>query len=233
MWASIERAHERGIPFKDMPRIFKLARSAFLRLTRSNVAKTENYALSEWKPQKYFIMDEGVARNNTKCIADYRSNHEMEMVLEQHNRVQVHAVLKNQYYHEVFTELLSKLSYLDNEVLSKSYFSLLDEALDKLHLNPLVDIYWVRDVEHSTRKISDKGEIQQLFQGRNPNVSSQFYYEGDRSLADKYPDHIQLQIHFVKPTNIPGIDFYAPALALFVPDSCSQELSKMVVRANG
>ena len=52
MWASIERAQERGIPFKDMPRIFRLARSAYLNLTRRNVARTDNFALSEWK-QKY------------------------------------------------------------------------------------------------------------------------------------------------------------------------------------
>lgn len=40
MWASIERARDRGIDFKDMPRIFILARSTFLQLTRKNVAKS-------------------------------------------------------------------------------------------------------------------------------------------------------------------------------------------------
>ena len=81
--------------------------------------------------------------------------------------------------------------------------------------------------------ISEDGSIQQLFQGRNPNISSPTYYEGDRSLVDKAPDHMQLQIHYVKPTNIPSINFYSPALALYVPEECADELSKLVVRANG
>ena len=231
MWASIERAQERGIPFKEMPRIFKLARSAFLSLTRKNVARTENFALSEWKPQRYFMYDEQTAATNTTVISEFRQARCDSIVIERHNRVQVHAVLGNQNYHVLYQELLSKLTYIDGEILNKRYFSLLDEALVKLELNPAVDIYWVRDEEHSTRKILADGSVQQLFQGRNPNLSSPLYYEGDRSLADKEPEHIQLQIHFVKPTNLPEIGFYAPVLALYIPDSCARELEKLVVKA--
>ena len=231
MWASIERAQERGIPFKEMPRIFKVARSAFLSLTRKNVARTENFALSEWKPQRYFMSDEQIATTNTIVVSEFRQAHCDSIVMECHNKVQAHAVLGNQNYHEIYQKLLSKLTYVDGEILNKRYFSLLDEALEKLELNPAVDIYWVRDEEHSTRKILADGSIQQLFQGRNPNLSSPLYYEGDRSLADKEPEHIQLQIHFVKPTNLPEIDFYAPVLALYIPDSCARELEKLVVKA--
>ena len=231
MWASIERAQERGIPFKEMPRIFKLARSAFLSLTRKNVARTENFALSEWKPQRYFMSDSQSVTENTAVISGFRQAHCEDITIERHNKVQVHAVLSQQSYHVVYDEFLSKLAYVDGEILNKQYFSLLDEALEKLHLDPAVDIYWVRDEVHSTRKILPDGSVQQLFQGRNPNLSSPLYYEGDRSLADKEPEHIQLQIHFVKPTNLPEIDFYAPVLALYIPDSCARELEKLVVRA--
>lgn len=231
MWASIERAQERGIPFKEMPRIFKLARSAFLSLTRKNVARTENFALSEWKPQRYFMSDKQSAVSNTTVISEFRQAHCDAITMECHNKVQVHAVLSNQNYHVLYKKLLSKLTYVDREILNKRYFSLLDEALVKLDLNPVVDIYWVRDKEHSTRKILSDGSVQQLFQGRNPNISSSLYYEGDRSLADKAPEHIQLQIHFVKPTNLPEIDFYAPVLALYIPDNCARELEKLVVKA--
>ena len=231
MWASIERAQERGIPFKEMPRIFKLARSAFLSLTRKNVARTENFALSEWKPQRYFMSDSQPVAHNTTVISAFRQAHCGDIAIERHNKVQVHAVLGKQSYHVVYDELLSQLAYVDGEILNKRYFSLLDEALEKLELDPAVDIYWVRDEEHSTRKILADGSVQQLFQGRNPNLSSPLYYEGDRSLADKEPEHIQLQIHFVKPTNLPEIDFYAPVLALYIPDSCARELEKLVVRA--
>lgn len=231
MWASIERAQERGIPFKEMPRIFKLARSAFLSLTRKNVARTENFALSEWKPQRYFMSDKQTAAANIKVISDFRQLHHDSIVVEKHNKVQVHAVLGNQNYPVLYKEMLSKLDYVSGEVLNKKYFSLLNEALEKLGFTPTVDIYWVRDEEHSTRKILSDGSIQQLFQGRNPNLSSPLYYEGDRSLADKEPEHIQLQIHLVKPTNLSEIDFYAPVLALYIPDSCARELEKLVVRS--
>lgn len=231
MWASIERARERGIPFKEMPRIFKLARSAFLSLTRKNVAKTENFALSEWKPQRYFMFDEGCASSNINRINSFRADHSAAISIEKHNDIQVHAVLSNQNYHIVFAELLSKMEFVDSEILNTRYFRLLDEALTKLELNPFVDIYWVRDEKHSTRKILADGSIQQLFQGRNPNLSSPLYYEGDRSLADKEPDHIQIQIHLVKPTNCPEVGYYAPVLALYIPDSCARELEKLVVRA--
>ena len=226
MWASIERAQERGIAFKDMPRIF-------LQLTRKNVAKTENYALSEWKPQRYFLMDKDISDSNTAIISEFRAKRADRVVVERHNAVQVHAVLQSLPFTEVYSELLSKLTFMTEEILGKKFFDQLNEALRKIEKNPVVDIYWVRDIEHSTRKISEDGSIQQLFQGRNPNISSPTYYEGDRSLADKAPDHMQLQIHYVKPTNIPSIDFYSPALALYVPEDCAAELSKLVVRANG
>lgn len=233
MWASIERAQERGIPFKDMPRIFKLARSAYLNLTRRNVARTENFALSEWKPQRYFTIDKQIVSQNTTVITEYRSKYESLLTEQRHNSVQIHRVLENQHIEQVYMELLSKLQFANNEFLDSKYFAKLNDAFIKLQLDIPVDIYWIRDIDHSTRKIREDYTIQQLFQGRNPNASSQLYYDGDRSLADNEPEHIQLQIHFVKPTNMPEINYYAPVLALYVPESCAAALSKLVVRTNG
>lgn len=233
MWASIERVQERGIPFKDMPRIFKLARNAFLNLTRRNVARTENFALSEWKPQRYFMTDEGIVLQNTAAIATFRNKYEGQLKEQKHNSVQVHRVLENQHFEQIYRELLSKLQFASNEMLDSNYFAELNDALLKLNLDVPVDVYWIRDIDHSTRKIREDYSIQQLFQGRNPNTSSPLYYDGDRSLADSEPEHIQLQIHFVKPTNMPEINYYAPVLALYVPESCAAILSEMVVRENG
>ena len=159
MWASIERAQERGIPFKEMPRIFKLARSAYLRLTRRNVARTENFALSEWKPQRYYMADKLAAAGNEKIINNFRDMHVESITIEKHNSIQEHAVLTGLNYHTVYDEMLSKLKYLDQEVLNLNYFSLLEEALTKLELSPEIDIYWVRYVNRSTRKILDDGSV--------------------------------------------------------------------------
>ena len=130
--------------------------------------------------------------------------------------------------------MLSKLAYRSDEILNWDYFATLQAALEKRELAPIVDVVWVRDLEeHSKRKINDDESIQQLFQGRNPNVSSPMYYNGDRSLVDNNPDHIQLQIHYVKPTNNDSVDYYAPILALYIPEWCSKELSSLVVKKNG
>lgn len=232
MWASIERAHERGIPFKEMPRIFILA-SKVLQLTRRNVARTTSYGFSEWKPQKYLLMDPILADKNTKLINEFRAPHETELTFERHNSVQTHAVLKGQTYHLLFVQLLSHLHFCPGEILNTTLLRELDEAFHKLEIHPVIDIYWMRDAEHQTRKINDDGSIQQLFQGRNPNLSSPTYYEGDRSLVDQEPDHIQLQIHFVKPTNIASVDFYSPVLALYIPPSIATQLERLVTRAHG
>lgn len=231
MWASIERARDRGIPFKEMPRIFKLARSAFLRLTRANVAKTENFEFLEWKHQNMYTLNQHDRDANTAIIGAFRERHESQISLEIHNEAQTHAVLACQNFHTVHQELLSQLTYVDGEILDSKFFALLDEALEKLGLDTPVDIYWVRDQKHSTRKVHENGYLPHLFQGRTPNRSSPNYYAGDVSLSDKHPDHIQLQIHFVKPTNLPEITYYAPVLALYIPEECSKELEKLVVRA--
>ena len=231
MWASIERARDRGIPFKDMPRIFKLARSTYLQLTRSNVAKSAPYALSEWKAQQYFSTDSSISKENIEKIEAYKSSHESEIIIERHNDVQVHKVLPNQSFDAVFDELLSKIEYINGEILNKDYFLTLKQALEKVELNPAVDVYWVRDEHHSSRKINDDFSIQQLFQGRNPNIASANYYEGDRSLVNKQPNHIQIQIHYVTPTNLVEYNYYSPVIAMYVPEACSEKLSRLVRKA--
>lgn len=232
MWASIERAHEHGIPFKKMPRIFVLA-SKVLQLTRRNVARTTNYGFSEWKAQKYLLMDQFLADKNTRLLESFRTPHEPELSVEQHNSVQKHAVLKGQTYHTLFVELLSHFHFCPDEVLNTSLLAGLDEAFQKLKIQPAVDVYWIRDIEHQTRQINDDGSIQQLFQGRNPNLSSPTYYEGDRSLVNQEPGHIQLQIHFVKPSNISTVNFYSPVLALYIPVEIAKQLERLVTRDNG
>lgn len=229
MWASIERARDRGIPFKEMPRIFILARSAFLQLTRKNVAHSEQYILSEWKPQKYFYANKEAAVENNNIITAFKQRNASSLITEIHNDVQTHRVLPGITFEVIYDEVLSKLKYHEEEILNESYFQMLKEALFKLDLHPIVDIYWVREGTGSTRKIKDDGSIEQLFQGRNPNVNSPSYYNGDRSLVNKNPNHIQVQIHYVKPTNISDIDYYVPVLALYIPEDCAQELEKLVV----
>jgi len=233
MWATIERARERGTQFKEMPRIFLLARSAFLNLTRKNVAKSEQYALSEWKAQKFIELDETKILLNDNLICDLRNSYSQKIITKEHNPIQVHRYIYDLQYSAIFETLLSKLEYTIEEILDKQYFNTLNEALKKYNMDPKIDIVWVRDIHHSMRKIESNGEIQQLFQGRNPNNLSQTYYEGDRSLANSRSSNMQLQIHYVKPNNIQGTNLYSPVLALYIPEWCSKQLSELVVKSNG
>lgn len=170
-------------------------------------------------------------RKNIEKIEAYKSSHESEIIIERHNDVQIHKVLPNQSFDTVFSDLLSKIEYLNGEILNKDYFSTLKQALEKVELNPVVDVYWVRDKHHSSRKINDDFSVQQLFQGRNPNTASVDYYEGDRSLVNNKPNHIQIQIHYVKPTNLAEYNYYSPVIAIYVPEACSEKLSRLVVKA--
>lgn len=232
MWTSIERAQENGIAFKDMPRIFILARSAYLCMTRKNVARTEQYALSEWKPQKYYIADEELAAENSRTISDYRINHEGEIEIVEYNNVQKHAFLRCRKYEDIYRNILSKIQTPDDESLNKDFFTSLNDGLKKCEIDPEVDLVWIRDDNHQERKILEDNSIQQLFQGRNPNVNSPTYYEGDRSLVDDSPNRIQIQIHMVKPSNKNYFKHYSPALALYIPEWCTEKLEKLVVRSN-
>lgn len=233
MWSTIERAKERGISFKEMPRIFVLARSAYLNLTRKNVAKSEQYILSEWKPQKYLELNYDKSCFNENIISTFKIKYSTLLKKVRFNSTQNHVFLYGLSYKQIYDELLSKIIYPVNEVLDNSYFSKLNEALAKASIKPKTDIVWIRDQINSVRKIEIDGEIQQLFQGRNPNKNSENYYDGDRSLVNTYPDNIQIQIHYVKPNNISEINFYSPVLAIYIPEWCSKILSEFVVGQNG
>ncbi len=233
MWALIERAQEKGIAFKDMPRVFKLTRSSYISLTRKNVARTEQMGFDDWKPQKYYIADEAMANKNVDIILNFRENHSAVIETVEFNAVQKHAYLRCIKYDELYKDMLSKIQTPEEEELSKEFFSALKEAFSKLEMNPDVDLVWVRDENHQERKILPDGSIQQLFQGRNPNVNSPTYYVGDRRLADNTPDRIQIQIHMVKPSNKDLPDtHYSPAIAIYMPEWCAEKLEKLVVRSN-
>jgi len=234
MWTLIETYYYKGVAFKDMPRIFKLSRNAFLQLTRSNVAKTEPLSFSPWKKQDYFITDKIMSDKNTQIISKYKLGNKDKIVVRQYNAKQRHSFLPAVKYSSVYENLLSQLDYRADELLSNKFFELLYTAFDRIGIDPAIDVVWIRDTEeHSTRRILDDDSIHQLFQGRNPNTSSENYYNGDRSLVEMAPEHLQLQIHYVKPTNRTDLNYYAPALALFIPDKCLERLAEFVGRKNG
>lgn len=128
--------------YESMPRIFKLQRSAYLSLTRKNVARTEqlSYAESEWKPQKYYIADELTAKKNYDLLTEFKDKHNLEIETKEFNPIQKHAYLRCIKYEKLYSELLSRIQTHDNEPLNQHFFSALNEAIIKLELNPDVDL---------------------------------------------------------------------------------------------
>ena len=225
LWETIERAKKNGIPFKEMPRIFRNNRKAYLNLTRRNVARTVDLdQLSDWKQQKYLIRDKKMIDTNICILSKYQQKYARELVERKYNEKQVHLLLKNRSYFDVYDELISKFAFRMGEKLDNNFFYSLKDILLNKDIDLSVDIFWMRYKEGEIRKIFDDDSIQQLFQGRNPNNSSESYYDGDRSLASEEPDHMQIQIHMVRPRNMQGAGG-VPALAVYIPQKVSDILS--------
>lgn len=233
LWATIIRAQDNGIDFKNIPRIFKLS-SSVLRLTRRNVARTERLNMSEWKTQKMFLLNESDAILNAGIFNQIKAEHNADIIEKQYNGGNLHKLIKNVNYYWLYDNVLNKLKYDSNEMLDLRMFYSIKEVLAKTPgLSPAIDLLWIRDIQHETRALKGDNSVEQLFQGRNSNLNSPTFYPGDRSMVDDRPNHLQLQIHFVKPTNKPSINYYCPIIALYIPKQYSEEFDKYIVKEGG
>lgn len=231
MWSSIERNMKYGKSFKELPRYFMLQNemSHKLKLTRPNVARTYELSWTEWKPQKYFVKDKESCDANMKLLLKYRNNH--GGVIKHYGGVNVHLYQYNIDLKDFLDNVLGKFIYdvkedFDINLFYKIYYLIVEKGL-----NSKVDLCWVRYQNNETRKILDDGSIQNLFRGQDlkPNSAGVFAYLGDRHTCDDRPNNIQFQIHFVKASNLPGVDYYSPAISIYIPEDYA---FKLVGRSN-
>ena len=229
MWELIERYKMMGVPFKEMPRIFKLKNQAFLSMTRRNVKKTESFTLSPWKTQRYISRSESDAANNKAIIDAFRQEHASQKTVLSCTPTQVHTVYGNIAFSIIYSSLLSKFKWDRKEIADITFWKQLMEAFAKASIDPVTDVVILRDGVWQTRSVFSDGAIRQLFQGHTPNTNSVNYYAGDKALCNMNPDRLQLQIHYVKPRNNDSIDYYSPVVALSIPEAISGQLSDLVV----
>lgn len=228
LWATIERAELRGTLFKEIPRVFVLA-NKMLSMTRANVAKAKRFSFSEWNKQDILLLNHSEVNKNTHLIKQFRDSHNSSIQLLNYNEINKHVLIKDLNFFEVKNQLLSDLIYPMSCFLDKAFFDKLELALIKSKINPIVDILWMRDSAHETRAISNSGKINQLFQGRNATEGGKNYYPGDSSMVTVNRSNVmQLQIHFIKPNNLPEISYYSPAIALYVPVAYSEKMERLV-----
>ncbi|MDQ0919162.1 Z1 domain-containing protein [Paenibacillus sp. V4I5] len=229
LWATIERAQEKGTPFKEIPRIFKLA-NEMLRLTRTNVARTTNgYQFSEWTKQDKFLSNESQSNYNLLLLEDYKNSWLDKLESVNHNGVNKHKVIRNINFFDFKRDILDKIEFPNNSKINRKFFNTVEELFHKCNFVPLIDVMWIREGVGETRTINDDETITQLFQGHNPNKNSPTYYAGDSAMANGR-DVMQLQIHYVQPKNN-NVNHISPMIALFIPDVYSAALTDLVTRA--
>lgn len=223
LWALIERAHIKGTEFKKIPRIFILS-SQMLNLTRTNVARTERVKFSQWTKQNILELDRNNTMKNTSLINNYKEVFKDKLEILNFSGSNKHLMLKNADLKELKKMVLDNMIFPTECNIQNEFFDKLGEALEKCGINPIVDIVWIRDIDHETRSVEGDGYItSQMFQGYNSK------YCGDANIITPDRNEImQLQIHYIKPKNLEYIDYYCPALALYIPLEYSEKMSNLV-----
>lgn len=228
LWATIERAQLNGVPFKEIPRVFVLANN-LLRMTRRNVARADRFSFSEWTKQGRLLLNIDRVTENNRQLLNYRLENADKLEVLDYHGVNQHMVLRDMNFFELKQQVLNSWTFSSEDAIDKAFFDKLEEALIKSNITPVIDIYWMRDTAHETRTLKNGNEINQLFQGRNPNPNSPTYYPGDSSMVtNDRCDIMQLQIHYIMPRNMPEVNYHSPALALFVPAAYSSQMSRLV-----
>lgn len=219
MWSSIENNIKKGKSFKDLPRYFTLQHDAShkLRLTRTNVARTQEVSWTEWKRQKYYIFG-NEALNNIKLLEDFRKT--TNGYIKDYKGINKHYFVQDYPIKDFITRVLDKYYFHPNDSLDRGLLQKIYDILSNENLEDSIDIIWLRLFDKELRKINSDGTIQQLFRGRDlkRNSNGKFDYDGDRSTYEDRPNKIQIQIHYVKANNIKPNDFYSPAICIYMPE---------------
>lgn len=223
LWALIERAYINGTEFKKIPRIFILS-SKMLNLTRSNVAKTERVKFSQWTKQNIIELNKENIIKNTDLINKFRMDIKDKLELLDYSGSNQHMIVKGVKFNTFKEKVIDNMIFPIDSNIQKEFFDRLEESLRKCNIDPVMDIVWIRDKEHETRSVDEFGYIKsQMFQGYNSK------YCGDANIITPDRNNImQLQIHYIKPINLDNIEYYSPALALYIPLEYSEEMSKLV-----
>lgn len=233
MWSSIERNLNNGVSFKDIPRLFVLQDDAShkLRLTRPNVAKTEEFVYwMEWKKQDYFEKNRLIADNNYKVLEDYKK-------LTKGFEIDYGGDNVNYYVYDVeFSDFIDRVvrnyKFASDDSFSLEVFEKFLHVINFRHLDSKIDLCWVRYKKgFETRTINaDYTIASPFYRGRDtkPNDDGTYNYDGDRSTCNDRPKKVQIQIHYVKSKNRKDLDYISPILCIYIPREYAYSLVGVV-----
>lgn len=225
MWSSIERNIANGKSFKELPRYFLLQHDAShrLRLTRPNVAKTEDVSWTEWKRQKYYVVDDK-AIQNFDLLEKLRET--TRGYIKNYGGINKHFFVEDYPMKDFIDNILASYYFKENDSLDKTLLQKIYEIVTKKGMDNTIDLIWLRIDDREERKLNSDGSIQQLFRGRDirKNKLGKYDYYGDSSTCEERPNKIQIQVHYVKAKNISPNNYYSPAICIYMPEEYAFQL---------
>lgn len=225
LWETVRAANCQGPNFKNMARIFAL--SDDLKMTRSTVAKTENYAFKFWNKQREFQNVQEYISSNKAILESVRTEYKHQIAVEQFGGGAPFTIIRGLEFDYVKKNIFDKFCFATGEKFNKSVVDKLAILLKRKKLQPKVDIIWMRDGTFSKHTI-DCGHIPNYSVGRRPqDLSKPAIYLGDdyQFISE---DTMQLQIHNIQDT-ITGMD--SPTLAFYISKCVIEKLTNLVISA--
>lgn len=134
LWATIERAQLRGVPFKEIPRVFVLANN-LLRMTRQNVARANRFSFSEWNKQDKLLLNNAIVERNNVLLSNYRRDNADKIEMLDYHGVNQHAVLRDVHFFDFKQRVLVDWAFPSEDAIDKTFFDRLEEALIKSNRN--------------------------------------------------------------------------------------------------
>lgn len=204
-----------------------------LNLTRRNVISDEITRTrfgGEWYRIKAPHDSDEIIKRNFEVIVDFKETLKLEPDEGDEKRTieQIHLVgdtsLKRLYQNLlkklVFTRLSDSTDFTNLKIIIKS---IIDEKPDED-----CKIYFMKQDNSRDRRLNQKNEIQQLFQGKNPK-SGKVIYPGDEKIKDE--DKVTVQIHKLDIHSADGKkrlfkDVYT--LAVWLPESFGRDFVRLV-----
>ena len=225
LWDTVRYANLSGTHFKDIARIFVL--SSNLRMTRTSVARTDNYTFKPWNLQRTFQTITDYANSNIAILDAYKEKHRDSLKTINLGSGAPYEIIENYPFEKVNEELIHKFMFPESSKINQSVIDKMLNLFKNKDIDAKVDIIWMRAGINSRHSVID-GAIPEYMVGRRPDdYSKPATYAGDKYQFVK-DDVMQLQIHMIQDTNTEAI---SPTLALYIPRVYIEKLTNLVIRS--
>ena len=227
LWNTVREANLQGQDFKSIARIFVL--SDDMRMTRTNVAKTDKYIFTPWNKQRVFQNDSSYIQSNINILSTFKETHKESITVQTFGTGAPYSIIRSKYS-IVFNKILYNFIFPTEGNFNKALLSKLKNLLDNKSIDPDIDVIWMRDQKGNTSKhnIRDDLSIPNYSVGRRPqDTSLPVIYKGD-DYQFKDENAMQLQIHMIEDRKT-GI--ISPTLSLYLPSLVISKLTNLVIRS--